>query len=517
MDDAKLNKVSEACMRLLFISDTQADIPRQSWLEHIFEILECMRAICSDYSRIAAEEDEDYRRYSPYMNEAMAATMVLEFDIDEPLPTFQKPKIFSKASLKWLGIWNKRISEGVDSWKWALIEKRKFEGVLGKFQEHNGKLKDILPLYLAFQVQSSRGTPGLSRLMDSQDEHAQRLGIARHARLQELLSGSHAETANIFLNDSHLDATEGGEAPIPGRLSNPGTRSRERILVEYKSYLPDTSDVDPEPEEMELHCRAIRQLANLLISAGSNDMLTLPLRGIISQEEQHRYAFLFDFPHGIDKESNPVSLFSLIEGKSLRSRLDLPQRFLVAEQVAKSMGAFHADGWVHKSMRSNSVLFFQGRDAQNDILVKSPYLVNFEYSRPETAMTKYDFDNDLERNLYRHPDRQGRPKTSFSKLHDIYALGVVLLEIGLWETAPSLYQRAARRLPPGQTLSPAAIRLGFIEAAKQRLGHHMGPGYVSAVLACLTGKFSNLTSRADFPMMFHEDVIEKLGISGIFE
>ncbi|KAF4540152.1 Het-s domain protein [Lasiodiplodia theobromae] len=72
-------------------------------------------------------------------------------------------------------------------------------------------------------------------------------------------------------------------------------------------------------------------------------------------------------------------------------------------------------------------------------------------------MTKYDFDNDLERNLYRHPDRQGRPKTSFSKLHDIYALGVVLLEIGLWEMALSLYQRAARRLPPGQTLSPAAI------------------------------------------------------------
>lgn len=82
-------------------------------------------------------------------------------------------------------------------------------------------------------------------------------------------------------------------------------------------------------------------------------------------------------------------------------------------------------------MHSNSVLFFQSSGVQNDLLVESPYLVNFEYSRPETAMTKYDFDNDLERNLYRHPDRQGHPKTSFSKLHDIYALGVVLLEIGL--------------------------------------------------------------------------------------
>lgn len=67
------------------------------WLMHIFDILECIRTVCSDYSRIAAEEDEDYRRYSPYMDKAMAGTMVFEFDIDEPLPTFQKPKIFSKG------------------------------------------------------------------------------------------------------------------------------------------------------------------------------------------------------------------------------------------------------------------------------------------------------------------------------------------------------------------------------------------------------------------------------------
>ena len=63
-----------------------------------------MRAVCSDYPRIAAEEDEYYRRYSPYMNEAMAGTMVLEFDIDEPLPISQKPKMFSRASWKWLSI-----------------------------------------------------------------------------------------------------------------------------------------------------------------------------------------------------------------------------------------------------------------------------------------------------------------------------------------------------------------------------------------------------------------------------
>lgn len=42
------------------------------------------------------------------------------------------------------------------------------------------------------------------------------------------------------------------------------------------------------------------------------------------------------------------------------------------------------------------------------------------------------------RDIYRHPERQGQPTTPFKKIHDIYSLGVVLLEIGLWEPAIKL-------------------------------------------------------------------------------
>jgi hypothetical protein len=35
------------------------------------------------------------------------------------------------------------------------------------------------------------------------------------------------------------------------------------------------------------------------------------------------------------------------------------------------------------------------------------------------------------RDVYRHPERQGRPQKLFKKVHDIYALGVVMLEIGM--------------------------------------------------------------------------------------
>jgi len=44
----------------------------------------------------------------------------------------------------------------------------------------------------------------------------------------------------------------------------------------------------------------------------------------------------------------------------------------------------------------------------------------------------------MENNIYRHPERQGKPQTTFKTIHDLSALGIVLLEIGLWKPAVEL-------------------------------------------------------------------------------
>lgn len=42
-------------------------------------------------------------------------------------------------------------------------------------------------------------------------------------------------------------------------------------------------------------------------------------------------------------------------------------------------------------------------------------------------------DDKWQDNLYRHPERQGKnPEESYTMHHDVYSLGVCLLEIGLW-------------------------------------------------------------------------------------
>ncbi|KAL1616249.1 hypothetical protein SLS54_008542 [Diplodia seriata] len=516
----------------------------QRWLQYVFDILERMRLVCGDYARIAAEDDAEYRQYSPFLNERTSDTRVIEFNIDEPLPSLPEPTFFTKTALRWLGIRKGSTFDNSHiSWKWALVEKRKFKNVLERFQKLNGKLKDILPLYCAAQTKVSAlsptpeafAVPGTSEI--PHDDNARRLGISRHVRLRELSYNPAADSSNYKLEGFSLEADDNAGTLITGTLhKRHATSSPETVLVEYKSYLPPLSDIAPESTEIELHRSPVQQLAKLLKSAGSHDMHTLPLRGVIEQNEQHRYAFIFDFPRNVDgTDQAPISLRFLLGQEDINHRLSLSQRFAVARQISCSIGAFHADGWVHKSIRSASVVFFHhndhhgpghgsgsspsGRKSGDDMLIKSPFffLVNFEYSRPETAMTSYDFDDDLERNLYRHPDRQGRPKVTFSKLHDIYALGVVLLEIGLWEPVSSMYRRAKGRMGNGAIPSPAGIRKRFVQLAEQRLAHHMGDGYVEAVLACLSGRFDNLTSRADFPMMFHEEVIQKLDLRYISE
>ena len=470
-----------------------------------------MRLASLDYARLAQVEDPDYKKYSPILNDDKYNTIELEFNINEPLPRQPAPRFFSKDSLKWIGIRNtQKVNQSVDAWKWAFREKRKFEHVLREFQRLNKELGRILPLWTAAQIKLSKEQTFPSKT-SQQNENAQRLGIAPHARLWQLSSNADAKGADFILRAYSLDAPQDARTIAVGKLTNGRKSRQDNVLVEYKGYRPCDSSA-PSTSVRERVQPLAKQLARLLASAGEHELSTLPLKGIIEQEPQQRYAFVFDYPKNTDCTQAPMSLYTMIHLNNMDNRLDLQQRFSVAQTISRSIGAFHADGWVHKSMRSESIAFFH-RQNSTDLIVSAPYLINFEFSRPETAATLLDFDDDLERNLYRHPHRQGPPKASFSRLHDIYALGIVLLEIGLWQTAASIFNQAVSDLPKHAQFKPEGIQSIFVNAARKRLAHHMGQPYLEAVLACITDSFNDQTSRADFPIMFYEEVVIKLSIS----
>lgn len=475
------------------------------WLKQLHEIIERVRLTLGDYRNVAAEEDKDYQTYSPLLNQSMYDTALIEFDIGEDLPEVPKAATIPMKALRWLGIRAKeKVSDNLNAWKWALFQKKEFEAVVRALHEENKRLKDLLPLMPAPMIErhSMLHRRGGSRGNFDSDSH--RLGLAQHAQLRKILQSD--------VHGTDVATVPADLRTLPNQPSGPltvckvGRSEHDIVLVEYKNYqdVPDTTT-----EEKELDQQRVRQLASLLSSAGTGDLATLAFRGM-SEEPQHtRHTFVFDFPHQTDTSSAPLSLFSMIDSNKVDVRLTLPARFSVASTLAKAIAAFHADGWVHKSLRSESVVFF--REAlTKSLLVKNPYLVNFEYSRPQASHTLLEFDDDYERNLYRHPDRQGKPTTSFNRLHDIYALGVMLLEIGLWQTAASMMKEV--KVARGQHMSAQSI---LQKLTKRRLAHHMGPMYAEAVLACIDDRFSDRISDMDFTMVFHDEVISKIDVRAL--
>jgi hypothetical protein len=90
----------------------------------------------------------------------------------------------------------------------------------------------------------------------------------------------------------------------------------------------------------------------------------------------------------------------------------------------------------------------------------------------------------LSRNVYRHPKRWGTPRETFTQVHDVYSLGVVFLEIGLWEGADDLISS----LNSGDRI-PDRVSKVLLRHAKERLAHRCGDIFADAVVKCLTLDF----------------------------
>jgi hypothetical protein len=52
------------------------------------------------------------------------------------------------------------------------------------------------------------------------------------------------------------------------------------------------------------------------------------------------------------------------------------------------------------------------------------------YSRYIVASPTWNVGFDIEANLCRHPERQGKPNYQFSRILDLYTLGIIFLETG---------------------------------------------------------------------------------------
>lgn len=215
---------------------------------------------------------------------------------------------------------------------------------------------------------------------------------------------------------------------------------------------------------MALKTRVSMLASQLQRSSQTLGFHTMGCLGYFDNADMHRIGMVFEYPHtGI-----PARYLSLkermIQDRRNKTVRDLTSRFDVAKALVMAVYRLHSAGWSHKSFRSENILFFEPA-IQDDRSLVEPFVCGFDFSRQDSPLEMTEDvpsvltspHMDREQSLYRHPDLDIQPfsmpskdedpneikakeaeaeaaasRFRYRKSYDVYSLGIILLELGLW-------------------------------------------------------------------------------------
>ena len=218
----------------------------------------------------------------------------------------------------------------------------------------------------------------------------------------------------------------------------------------------------------------------------------LHCRGVVEvAKDSGRGTSSFDLVFNIPQEFRykPETLRSILGS---RMNHTLTERIVLAKRVARSISYIHTLGFIHKNVRPKTILGFINQDSELGLFS----LVGFKKLRMADRRTLQRGDLAWEKNLYRHPGRQGlKPEEIYTMQHDIYSLGVCLLEIGIWSSFVLYTQSDTISTPNGalglylggpEFSTPLLMKDYLVALAKSKLPELTGEIYGDIIVNCLT-------------------------------
>jgi len=357
----------------------------------------------------------------------------------------------------------------------------------------NRLLQSNSPEVLDAAAHSAQTNPALAALTLLKIEH-----LRLQQRADELASTDPDDPAGVIVENSEVWTGERGAAYYynPKKLPR-----RVHVMIEKKEV--------PNEPRYQRHKERIRGIARLLSLGGKpREMRTLGCLGVVSVMEEHSttYKLLYRLPR--------PSFFTLKEIMSTQRKtptLPLGKKFICAKVLCRAILWIHLAGWLHKSIRSDNVIFCA--DKEPDANLAEPFLCGFEYSR----LTASPLDTDAPvatDNLYRHPDVQGLPedkrgteRPEFESAHDVYALGMTLLELGSHRSLPGLKEKYEKNSK--QRWSAAPFREWLLQGELDSLlVPRMGEIYTDVVRCCLAGLKTD--DGSNFQETFWSRVVKKV-------
>ena len=151
------------------------------------------------------------------------------------------------------------------------------------------------------------------------------------------------------------------------------------------------------------------------------------------------------------------------------------------------------------------------------------FLVGFDAARLRdlSVYSEQRPETDSLRKLYHHPERQTslpneQKVVRFGIRHDMYSLGIVLLELATWRRLYQFNDERLRSFISGSSGDPYEFQKRLAELAEEYLGGLMGSKYTGAVVCCLKdshvrdGGFDGKNGESAMREVFYENVLRQL-------
>lgn len=443
---------------------------------------------------------------------------------------------------KTLNVLNK-IPQAPQRLHWAMIKQDEFKGLIEKLIGYNDAIEALLEaravdqlLYMQRQTYMSIlqlhskviDLRDISQAMRVQTQSPSRgvvggLDGARITTEHQKDNKDLADLASFKAQQTSIEHEPNLEEPIPAteiifrsrdedEVRCEATFHNQSVWIEWKQYDSENEN----PQWNSIITQRVKNLVTLLKSANRPLHFLGPtcLGYFLDQSyETQRYGYIYQNPYTAFS-APPTSLHSQIVTQ--KSRPSLTQRVALAYKLAHSLMYLHSVNWLHKGLRSSNVLFFLP-PSDSKPSYSSPLISGFEFARLDlvdelTEPVPQHSSNDL----YRHPGvlRTIHPRSK--KSHDIYSLGIVLIEIARWETVGDILklpedERAARKIvKKAKELLLGSDHMDVLEGL-------VGDGYAHAVRRCMEGVVAsdadeeNPAVGVEIQRVFSEEVVSRLG------
>ncbi|KAF5977929.1 hypothetical protein FCOIX_6261 [Fusarium coicis] len=316
--------------------------------------------------------------------------------------------------------------------------------------------------------------------------------------------------------DAILQTMELKEAAFEGLVAADVFKGCQYTISQYTCQSGDISRVliewIPIPKDFDAYKLAHSRMAQILYTLQQigtfSAIQPLPALGFVEFGGARSFGLVSTLPRSFTSSTKVYTLYDMLSGgqksaagskPASRVQHALPtlnQRLQLASNLVMGFYTFLLTRWHHERFNSLHIAFLIDEAGTNSKILdlSQPIIGGFAISRPDSP-TELSISASVEdaEVVYLHPDIRKRLKSGakqtgneqrFQRFHDIYAVGLLLAEIGYWRPIAKVAESGAKG-SKADSMSPEQLKEAVIKKSKSDLAFFAGETYRDITLRCL--------------------------------